>query len=100
MKRFKINVALFAMVLGVTAAFAFKPEIKASKFVDVTWSRTGTVAAPEGNSWLQTSSGTCDEALKICQATFVSGYNPNTHTYAQNQANATSVISDEGVLIQ
>jgi hypothetical protein len=64
---------------------------------DVTWTRTGTVASPNGNTWVQSNlSGSCATATRICKATFVSGYNPNSNTYTDNADNATSIIADAG----
>lgn len=94
MKNFKFTLTMAALVIGTSMAFAFKAPLT-HKPLQVEWVRTGNPSNPDGNTWLQQSGGTCDDADLICKADFTSGYNPNTHTYAQNQANAT-VIEDDG----
>ena len=96
MKNFKINVALAALLLGSTMAFAFKAPA-APKPSGVEWVRTGSDANPDGNSWLQQTTGTCETADRICKATFPSGYNPNMNTYTSNVSHAT-VLDDDGYI--
>jgi hypothetical protein len=99
MKKIKINIAVIALLLGVTAAFGFKPAPKNSKFVQVSWIRLGTAATPNANTWQQATGGTCESADRICKATFTSGYNPNSHTYTDNLSNATVTV-DQGYVEQ
>jgi hypothetical protein len=89
MKRLKLNLAFFAILLGLSAAFAFKPA-EPKKF-SVVWRRIATSATKEtSNSWVQGApTGSCLAAMKICQATFPDAYDPNSHTYDDNVANAT-----------
>jgi hypothetical protein len=90
MKRVKLNLAFFAMLLGLGAAFAFKsPEPK--KFASV-WRRIATSATKEtSNQWVQGApTGSCLSAAKICSASFPDGYDPNTHSYDDNVMNASS----------
>ncbi|RFZ90110.1 hypothetical protein D0C36_22985 [Mucilaginibacter conchicola] len=89
----KINMALLAMVLGISAAFAFKPA-EPKKF-SVVYRRIATAATKEtSNTWVQGApTASCLSATKICTATFADGYNPNEHSYEDNVANATSVQS-------
>lgn len=90
MKRLKLNLAFFAMLLGLSAAFAFKPEPK--KFSSV-WRRIATSTTKEtSNSWVQGQpTVSCLSATKICVASFPDAYNPNEHSYEDNAANASDV---------
>lgn len=99
MKKIQLTLALAAMVAASTFAFAFKPAATAHKPFLVEWVRTGTSSNPDDNTWLQQSSGTCNDAVDICKADFPSGYNPNSHTYSQNVANAT-IVQDNGYVQQ
>lgn len=95
MKQFKLTLALAAIVAGSTFALAFKPVSHAHNPFLVEWVRTGTTSNPDGNTWLQQSSGACSAADDICKADFPSGYNPNAHSYSDNVANAT-ILQDDG----
>ena len=95
MKKIQLTLALAAVVAGSTFAFAFKPADASHKPALVEWVRTGTAAQPDLNTWQQQSSGACDDSDEICKADFPSGYNPNSHTYLQNVANAT-IVQDDG----
>lgn len=98
MKKVKINLALMALLMAGTAAVAFKPApVKTNQLAPVSWVRTGSEEQPELNSWQQGSTGTCIEAERVCKATFESGYDPNSHTYLENQA-AMTITQDEGVV--
>jgi hypothetical protein len=98
MKKFKMNAAIAAIAVGAALAFAFTSP-SAAKPNQVAWVRLGTPSNPDGNSWVQQTSGSCDDADEICKATFASGYNPNSHTYLQNQTNAT-ITQDNGYVPQ
>lgn len=99
MKKIQLTLALAAMVAASTFAFAFKPAAPAHKPFLVEWVRTGSPSLPDQNTWQQQSSGLCNAADDICKADFPSGYNPNTHTYSQNVANAT-ILEDQGYVQQ
>ncbi|OOQ61931.1 MULTISPECIES: DUF6520 family protein [Mucilaginibacter] len=93
MRKIKSNLTLFAMLLGISAAFAFKtPEPK--KFASV-WRRIATSSTREtSNSWMQGSgSGNCVSATKICTASFADGYDPNQHTLQENTDNAEGTVN-------
>jgi hypothetical protein len=62
MKRMKINAALLAMVLGATAAFAFKAPVHHARFANAFWQYNG------GNA-TSASSYTKLDAQPDCQAT-------------------------------
>lgn len=100
MNKVKVNLALMAAILGISAAFVTKPVSANAntKRPSVTWSRLGTVSNPSsGNAWVQQDlSSSCKTATRICTATFSSGYDPNAHTYADNQAAAVTILSNNG----
>ena len=76
MKKLKLNIAMIAMVLGVSAAFAFKPaEAKVTK-ANFTWYavKTGTGTF----SWQSTQpAGSCVAATGTCEiSTTIAGTPP------------------------
>jgi len=87
MKKLKLNFAMMAALLGITAAFAFKPT--EHKIVASSWTRT--INSLNQENWVSgTLSGPCNEADDLCKATFADGYDPRLHSSEDNQAAAIS----------
>ena len=91
MKRIKLNLAFFAALLGLSAAFAFKPA-EPKEFSSV-WRRIANSSTKEtSNTWVQGQpTEGCLSATKICEASFPDAYDPNQHSYEDNAANASDV---------
>lgn len=80
MKKIKFNFGAIAVVLGLTAAFAFKsPEVREDQ---VLWTRI----SPTGNTWTDNipSTAGCEPSSQVCKAYFPDDYNPNLHDYEDN----------------
>jgi len=91
MKRMKINIALFAMVMGFFTAVAFKPAEKSA--LASSWTRT--INTQNQVNWVSgTLSGSCDQSEDLCKATFADGYDPRMHTPEENQNSA--ITAEEG----
>ncbi|MEJ7778752.1 MAG: DUF6520 family protein, partial [Daejeonella sp.] len=89
MKRIKINLAVIAMILAASAAFAFKsPPPKSTSVLYQRISLTSEV-------WEVATSSECDPAQNvICKAYF--SYDPNGQTQEYNEANVDQVINRAG----
>lgn len=75
MKKLKINIALIAMIVAATAAFAFKPApVVQGKHAPVNWFYNGTAsteaAIKDGNNWDLSNAGSCSAAgTRPCEIT-------------------------------
>lgn len=89
MKKLQIDYLLAAaLMLAGGMAVATTAKAPKSKVLTQTWVRTGTEDQPdqEGTWQIGSLSEPCNDAEKLCKGVFEDGYNPNTHTNAQNIA--------------
>jgi len=71
MKKFKVNLALLAVLLGTGAAFA--STHKAANSGNVLWGLKS-----DGVTWAQTTTGaSCTHAAQVCKEYFPQGQDPN-----------------------
>jgi hypothetical protein len=101
MKKIKVNFAIMAMIIGATAAFAFKPASALSlngKRTNTTWYFTGVEGQVlTASDWSQTSPGDCQPTGSLpCAITVNAGTQSqlqtylNGHTEAQIDAESTN----------
>jgi hypothetical protein len=82
MKRFKMNLAILAVLFGTGAAFA--STHKAANFNQVLWGQK------QNGTWVQTTPGAhCTSASQVCKEDFPSGQDPNV-----DQSGGTIVTSN------
>ncbi|MXV50355.1 hypothetical protein GS399_05170 [Pedobacter sp. HMF7647] len=83
--------ALAALILGLSAAFAFKPAEK----------RAGTVYIRDENyNWQAFSNQQCEAADDACKVRFPSNYTPvnGPSNYASTMSHATEIVTNNGQL--
>ncbi len=91
MQRIKINMAVIAMIVAASTAFAFKSP--APKSTSLLYQRTSTDTVSE--DWVLATSSSCSSAPDlICKAYF--SYDPNGQTQEYNEENVDQVITDNG----
>jgi hypothetical protein len=95
MTRFKINIALIAMFLGVTAAFAFKPEpIKVSKFDTIYYAKATNPNGSQFHWQTNQPSGSCQSGSATCKistsVTPVDNELPSSYTPLQGPDGASA----------
>lgn len=89
MKRIKINLAVIAMMVAASAAFAFKSP--APKSTSVLYQRISLTS----EVWEVATSSECDPAQDvICKAYF--SYDPNTQDKGYNETHADLILEDNG----
>ena len=105
MKKLKLDyLFISALLLGGGLAVASNQPAAKSKTATQVWVRTASASesAPDDNfGWSQGSaSDLCDAAQKICKAEFQDGYDPNLHSYEDNQENNLSSSVETGIVRQ
>jgi|GEM_PF-6687926 len=98
--RFKLQyLPVLALFLAAGTAVATKSPDKPKNALVATWERTAPNATSTG-SWQEVSGQPCQASDKICKADFATGYDPRTHTEAQNTSAAISGSVQQGFVQQ